>query len=291
MTIKPRQNLVAQSKHNIKCPHDMTAEFITVHNTANDASAANEINYMITNNNQVSYHFAVDDKEVVQGLPINRNGWHCGDGVSGNGNRKSIGVEICYSKSGGERYKKAETLTIKFIAQLLFERKWGVNKIKKHQDWSNKNCPHRILSEGRWTSFVNAIKSELDGLSTPLAQTLTSTASTHTVVAGETLSAIAARYKTTVQAIADLNKIVNADVIRVGQKLQIPGTTSAAQKPTATELKVGTKVKIKSTAKTYATGQTIPNWVKGKTYTVGQINSDRVLLSEIVSWVRKIDIE
>ncbi|MEC2444681.1 N-acetylmuramoyl-L-alanine amidase, partial [Bacillus cereus] len=47
--------------------------------------------YMIRNDNQVSFHIAVDDKEAVQGIPLERNAWHTGDG-NGNGNRKSIGV-------------------------------------------------------------------------------------------------------------------------------------------------------------------------------------------------------
>lgn len=161
--IKPRQMLVSNSKHKLKCPYSMKAEFITVHNTANDASANNEISYMINNGNQVSYHFAVDDREVVQGLPIDRNGWHSGDG-NGSGNRKSIGIEICYSKSGGERYKKSELLAVKFIAQLLHERSWDIEKVKKHQDWSGKNCPHRILNEGRWNVFLSMIRSELQKL-------------------------------------------------------------------------------------------------------------------------------
>ena len=60
-----RQNLVSSSKYSIKCPYTMTPEGITVHNTANKASAENEIAYMIRNDNQVSYHYAVDDKEIV----------------------------------------------------------------------------------------------------------------------------------------------------------------------------------------------------------------------------------
>ena len=35
---------------------------------------------MIRNDNEVSFHFAVDDKEVVQGIPLDRNAWHAGDG-------------------------------------------------------------------------------------------------------------------------------------------------------------------------------------------------------------------
>ena len=94
------QNLVSPSKYNIKCPYTMNAEFIVVHNTANDASARNEVAYMIRNNNSVSFHYAIDDKEIVQGIPENRNAWHAGDGGNGKGNRKGLSVEICYSKSG-----------------------------------------------------------------------------------------------------------------------------------------------------------------------------------------------
>ncbi|WP_342497386.1 N-acetylmuramoyl-L-alanine amidase family protein [Bacillus sp. FSL K6-2861] len=164
MAIQARQMLVSPEKYSIKGPYAMTAEYITFHNTANDASANNEISYMRNNNETVSYHFAVDDKEVVQGLPTNRNAFHCGDGEYGTGNRKSIGVEVCYSKSGGERYRKAEALAIKFIAQLLKERGWGVDRVKKHQDWSGKYCPHRVLDEGRWNAVKAAITAELKAL-------------------------------------------------------------------------------------------------------------------------------
>jgi len=164
MSIPLRKMLVKDSKYKIKCPYSLDADSITVHNTYNDASANNEIQYMVNNHNQVSYHFAVDDKEVVQGLPLNRNAWAAGDGGNGKGNRTSIHIEICYSKSGGERYKKAEKNAVKFIAQLLRERGWGINRVKKHQDWSGKYCPHRILSEGRWNSFLKAIEEELKGV-------------------------------------------------------------------------------------------------------------------------------
>ncbi|PKJ57794.1 N-acetylmuramoyl-L-alanine amidase [Bacillus sp. SN32] len=164
MAIKVVKNLVSKSKYGLKCPNPMKAEYITIHNTANDASAANEISYMKNNSSSTSFHFAVDDKQVVQGIPTNRNAWHTGDGTNGTGNRKSIGVEICYSKSGGARYKAAEKLAIKFVAQLLKERGWGVDRVRKHQDWNGKYCPHRILSEGRWNQVKAAIEKELKAL-------------------------------------------------------------------------------------------------------------------------------
>lgn len=154
-----KENLVKEGKYKIKCPYTMEAEFIVVHNTANDASAENEIEYMINNDKEVSYHYAVDDKEVVQGIPENRNAWHAGDG-NGEGNRKGLAIEICYSKSGGEKFDKAEKNAVKFIAMKLKEKGWGIDKVKKHQDFNGKYCPHRTLDQG-WERFLNLIREEL----------------------------------------------------------------------------------------------------------------------------------
>lgn len=224
------KNLVSESKYSVKCPYSMTPEFIVVHNTANDASAQNEVKYMISNNNQVSFHFAVDDKEIVQGLPLDRNAWACGDGANGKGNRKGIQIEICYSKSGGARFENAEKNAAKFIAQLLKERGWGVDKVKKHQDFSNKYCPHRTLDKG-WASFVNMIKDYLNELNKPVQSTQSSSIS------------------------------------------------------------VGDKVKVKTTATHYATGQSMASFVKGSTYEVTRIDGNKLLLSDIVSWVWDYDVD
>ena len=160
------QMLVDNSKYNIKCPYSMTPIGICVHNTANDASARNEVSYMCSNNNEVSFHIAIDDKEVVQGLPLNRNAWACGDGSTGNGNRKYIQIEICYSKSGGTRFTNAEKLASKEIAKLLKQYGWTINNVKKHQDFSGKYCPHRTLDLG-WQRFLNMIQAELNALNKP----------------------------------------------------------------------------------------------------------------------------
>lgn len=162
-----RQMLVDKSKYSVKCPYSMTPTRIVVHNTANDASANNEIKYMISNNNEVSFHIAVDDKEAVQGIPLNRNAFHAGDG-SGKGNRQGIAIEICYSKSGGDKFIKAEQNAAKLIAQLLKERGWGIDKVTKHQDYSGKYCPHRTLDMS-WDRFLNMVRAELgeDSVSVP----------------------------------------------------------------------------------------------------------------------------
>ena len=154
-----KQNLVSSSKYSIKCPFSMAPRYVVVHNTYNDASAENEVNYMINNNNQVSFHIACDDVNVIQGLPLNRNAWHATDGASGQGNRYGIGVEICYSKSGGARYTKAEENAVYVCARLLHQHGLGIESLKQHHDFAlnGKNCPHRIRDEGRWEEFKGRV--------------------------------------------------------------------------------------------------------------------------------------
>lgn len=168
--VKLRQNLLSVSKHDKKSPYSMNPTSITIHNTWNDASAENEVKYMIGNNNATGFHIAVDDKEAVQGIPLNRNAFHAGDGSkAGSGNRSSIGIEICYSKSGGDRYRKAEENAIEFVVAMLKERGWGIDRVKYHKEWSGKNCPHRILDEGRGASFKAEIAKRLKSGTTAAA--------------------------------------------------------------------------------------------------------------------------
>lgn len=162
--VKIRKNLLPESLYYWKSPYEMKPTRIVVHNTANDASADAEIKYMNRSPEQggvqVSYHYAVDDIEAVQGLPENRNGWHAGDG-NGKGNREGIAIEICYSKSGGERFIKAEQNAVDLIVDILNRYGWGMDKITKHQDYMDKYCPHRTLDMG-WDRFLKMIQDKLD---------------------------------------------------------------------------------------------------------------------------------
>ena len=225
MKITPIQMICPKDKWNIKCPYEMIAEGVVVHNTANDATARQEISYMNRNNNYCSFHYAIDDKEVVQGLPENRNNFSCGDGANGKGNRTQIAVEICHSKSGGKKFDDAEKLAAQFIAQLLKQHGWNIDKISKHQDYSGKYCPHRTLDLG-WNRFLQKVKINLDALN-------------HVPAQGER--------------------------IHVGDSVKVIG-------------------------KKYATGQTVPAWVKLNTYTVVQVVKNKALLEKINSWVYLDDL-
>ena len=148
-------------KYGIKSPFTMKPVGIVVHNTANDASAINEVTYMNRNNNPVSYHVAIDDINVVQAIPFNRNAWHAGATYA---NRNMIGIEICYSRSGGSRFTKAEKESAKYIATLCKQYGWGIDKVQTHQQQNKKYCPHRTLDTG-WQRFLNMVKAEMEGTS------------------------------------------------------------------------------------------------------------------------------
>ena len=174
LDLKIVQQLVPSSKYGIKCPYAMTPQGITIHNTANDASAQNEIAYMTNNDQEVSYHYAVDDVEAIQGLPLDRNGWHAGDGGNGKGNRTTIAIEICHSLTkGNPRYAKSEDNGAKLAAIILHQYGWGIDRIRKHQDWSGKYCPHRILDNGNWEDFKSKVQQYLNQLKGTPTQTPT----------------------------------------------------------------------------------------------------------------------
>ena len=132
----------------------MTPIGICMHNTANSAPATNEINYMNSNNYQVSYHLAVDENQAIQGLPFDRNGWHAGDG-NGQGNRKHIGIEIARSTSNDANvFAKAERRAAAVVAKLCQTYGWSTSNVLAHRDFASKNCPHRT-NMGAFRKLVN----------------------------------------------------------------------------------------------------------------------------------------
>lgn len=157
--VKITQNLVSPDRYERKCPYALKPQFVVIHNTANDASAADEVAYMRRNDSEVGFHYAVDDREAVLGIPENRNAWHAGDG-NGDGNRRGLSIEICHSKSGGAKFDAAERNAAELAASLLRKYGLGIERLKKHQDYNSKYCPHRTLDRG-WARFVAMVQTQL----------------------------------------------------------------------------------------------------------------------------------
>ena len=127
----------------------------TVHNTGNasrGAGARNHYQYLhnVENSGEryVGYHFVVDDRNIIQCLPLDEVSYHCG----AQGNYNSISIEIC--ENVDMDYKKAEENAVALIKELL--RLYNISDIKSHRDWTGKNCPHIILPY--WDDFVRRCK-------------------------------------------------------------------------------------------------------------------------------------
>lgn len=307
--------VMPQDKYSIKCPYSMKPEGITIHNTANDASAMSEISYMMNNNKKVSFHEAIDDYRTVQGIEHNRNAWHAGDG-HGFGNMRTIGIEICYSKSGGERFEKAERNAAERIAYLMKQYGWTLDNITDtrhtigtHQNRSGKYCPHRTLDMGL-ERFYNMVREEYRELTGETAQGIPNIVVDEknnntgrnigdiVQINGVYTSSSSTKKLTPTTKRGMITRIIpgaknpyllnNGNIGWVNDSCIISSGSSQAQdnNTSATpNISVGSTVTLSASAINYATGQKIPNSFKNRNYTIMQVGNGKVLLKELYSWV------
>lgn len=126
---------------------------ITIHNTGNPRSTAkNERDFASRRTDSASFHYVLDDKEVIAVLPEEEMSYHSGTAA---GNRNSISIEICESGDWDTTWD----LAVKFVASLLDKRGWGIDRLRTHQSWSGKECPRLILPH--WHKFVEDIQNTL----------------------------------------------------------------------------------------------------------------------------------
>lgn len=146
----------------------MSPKYITVHNTANTAKSASaemHARYVKNPTTTESWHYTVDDGDVIyQHLPTNESGWHAGDGVSGAGNRQSIGIEICEYE--GINANTANNNAAWLIKRLMKDYNISIANVVPHQKWSGKYCPRKLLPI--WPSFIGKINGADDTQVYPL---------------------------------------------------------------------------------------------------------------------------
>ena len=263
------KKLVDKSRYYIKCPYEMKPTRIVVHNTANDASAQNEVAYMTRNNNEVSFHYAVDDKEIVQAIPENRNAWHAGDKENGKGNREGIAIEICYSKSGGPKFDKAEQNAVDLIVDILKRYGWGVDKVTKHHDYNKKYCPHRTMDLG-WDRFIKMIEAKLNPKK-PLYRVRKSWSDAASQLGAYT-------------SLENAQKACKAGFSVFDDKGSVVYTVTVPK-----TIKVGSTVKVKEGAKTY-TGGNLASFVYKRNHKVKEIKGDRVVITYLGTVIAAVKI-
>jgi len=161
--IYKQDHIPRSTPHNRRPANKLEAITITIHSTGNPSStAANERAWLTnpSNTRTASYHIVVDEKEAIEVLPLNESAWHSGDGSGLNsGNRKGIGIEICE-----RNYEKSLDNAIELVVKMLKERNWGIDRLRRHYDFSGKNCPRMMNADGKWTGwydFLRVVESKL----------------------------------------------------------------------------------------------------------------------------------
>jgi len=109
--------------------------------------------------------------------------------------------------------------------------------------------------------------------------------SANTYVTGENIPDKFKGKKYTVQQ-EETNKVLLKELYSWVRKSDV----SPAGRVKPIDYRVGNRVNLSSNADTYATGESIPSWAKGDKYTIQQVESNKVLLKELYSWVRKSDL-
>lgn len=154
MTKHVIDHIPRSTPHNRRPALPMTATTLTLHNTGNPSSSAEAERSWLTNpsnDRTASYHIVVDEIEAIECLPLDENAWASGDGSGAkSGNRTSIHVEICESGNYAQTLENA----VQLVAKMLKEHGWGVDRLRRHWDWSGKVCPRLMYDGGKWTGWV-----------------------------------------------------------------------------------------------------------------------------------------
>ncbi|MGV8164663.1 MAG: N-acetylmuramoyl-L-alanine amidase [Alkaliphilus sp.] len=195
---------------------------LTIHDTANSKKGAGAKAHSIYVRSKaaaripVSWHFVVDNKQIIQNVPLDEVAWHAGDGRNGLGNRTSMGIEICQNIDGdrGQAEKNAAWLTAHLLQRLSLD----IDKVKQHFDWSGKNCPNVLRGrENGWRDFLRRVQDTLGGMSMRRQ---------YIVRSGDTFWGIAAKHGLSRDQIRNFNpQIKDVSRLRIGQVIFLEGET------------------------------------------------------------------
>ena len=142
-----------------------TPRYIIIHETANRARGADaQAHYAYWNRDasaRASAHFVVDDRQILNLVPLTHPAWHIGDGGTANpvNNRNAIGIEICVNADGD--YTRAVKNALMLTRHLMRELKIPAANVRRHYDVSGKHCPATMLdTPALWTTFKESLRAD-----------------------------------------------------------------------------------------------------------------------------------
>ena len=173
--LKITQNIIPPGKCGRPLHRPMRPTFITIHSTDNTSRSADALNHALAMNKGLrgrhnrtgflTWHFTVDDHSIYQSLPTNETGEHAD--YEGQGNRSSIGIEMCVNR--GNNLDITIDRTAQLTARLMRQYDIPLDHVVPHMHWRMirysdgrnlgfKQCPRILLDRGRlgpkWSAFM-----------------------------------------------------------------------------------------------------------------------------------------
>lgn len=138
-------------------------EYIIIHETDNRSQAADAYQHSLflsQNETDITgWHYSVDDHAIVHHIPDNEIAWNAGDQRTKNGgNMNGIAIEMCVNY--GSDYDQTLRNTAILAAALLKNYNLTPDALRFHADFMAKDCPHRLISEGRLEEFKQMVRDQ-----------------------------------------------------------------------------------------------------------------------------------
>lgn len=139
-------------------PGKNSIDYITIHETANTRIGANAQAHANLQSNgnprEASWHYQVDDQQIIQSFTDTTICWH-----AVNGNRQSIGIEICVNSDGD--FSQAVNNAVMLVKTLMVCYHLDESRVVQHHFWTGKDCPYflRTGTKGiNWSQFIAMVK-------------------------------------------------------------------------------------------------------------------------------------
>lgn len=136
-------------------------QYIVIHETANHSTGADaqaHADYLAAGGDaDTSWHYTVDDHQIVQHIPDNEVSWNAGDKLRENGgNLNGISIELCVNDDGD--FEQTFDNGARLTAYLLDCYDLNTGAVLQHFNFNGKNCPMTIRDTGRWDEFIHLVE-------------------------------------------------------------------------------------------------------------------------------------
>ena len=140
-------------------------QYIVVHWTSNEGDTAkNNADYFAREVVKASAHYFVDENEVWNSVPPDRQAWHVGAKSYVHPecrNSNSIGVEMCLTGKGYVLRRGTIERAVTLVRELMARYDVPLDRVLMHHDVTGKYCPGPFVDNpSLWDDFKAALAAE-----------------------------------------------------------------------------------------------------------------------------------